>query len=76
MGLVPMFHGYGLLVMCMCMSFGNKVVVLKYFDPDLFLKSIEVQKVNAFDYLFIVIKLYNIIHSFLFRLQFYLLFHH
>lgn len=45
MGLIPMFHGYGLLVMCMCMSFGSKVVVLKYFDGDLFLKSIEIQKV-------------------------------
>jgi len=45
MGLVPMFHGYGLLVMCMCMSIGSKVIVLKYFDEELFLKSIEVQKV-------------------------------
>lgn len=45
MGLVPMFHGYGLLVICMCMSFGSKVIVLKYFDPDLFLKSIETHKV-------------------------------
>jgi len=45
MGLVPMFHGYGLLIMCMCMSIGSKVIVLKYFDEELFLKSIEDQKV-------------------------------
>lgn len=45
MGLVPMFHGYGLLIICMCMSIGSKVIVLKYFDEELFLKSIEVQKV-------------------------------
>lgn len=45
MGLVPMFHGYGLLIICMCMSVGSKVIVLKYFDEELFLKSIEVQKV-------------------------------
>ncbi|XP_060857878.1 uncharacterized protein LOC132935368 [Metopolophium dirhodum] len=47
MGLVPMFHGYGLLVMCMCMSIGSKVIVLKYFDEELFLKSIEVQKITV-----------------------------
>lgn len=45
MGLVPMFHGYGLLIICLCLSIGSKVVVLKYFDEELFLKSLEVQKV-------------------------------
>ncbi|CAH1733227.1 uncharacterized protein LOC114129932 [Aphis gossypii] len=47
MGLVPMFHGYGLLIICLCMSIGSKVVVLKYFDEELFLKSLEVQKVSV-----------------------------
>uniref|UniRef100_A0A2S2NIC6 Luciferin 4-monooxygenase n=1 Tax=Schizaphis graminum TaxID=13262 RepID=A0A2S2NIC6_SCHGA len=46
MGLVPMFHGYGLLIICLCMSIGSKVIVLKYFDEELFLKSIEVQKIS------------------------------
>lgn len=45
MVLVPMFHGYGLLIICLCLSIGSKVVVLKYFDEELFLKSLEVQKV-------------------------------
>jgi len=45
MGLVPMFHGYGFLIICLCLSIGSKVVVLKHFDEELFLKSLEVQKV-------------------------------
>lgn len=45
MGLVPMFHGYGLLIICICFELGNKVIVLKQFDEDLFLKSIEIHKV-------------------------------
>lgn len=45
MGLMPMFHGYGVLVNCSCMSVGCKLIVLKYFDKELFLKSIYVQKV-------------------------------
>lgn len=47
MGLVPMFHGYGLLIICLCLSIGSKVIVLKYFDEKLFLKSIEVQKITV-----------------------------
>ncbi|VVC29735.1 AMP-binding, conserved site,AMP-binding enzyme, C-terminal domain,AMP-dependent synthetase/ligase [Cinara cedri] len=47
MGLVPMFHGYGFLVICMTMSIGCKLVVLKYFDGDLFLNSIEAQKITV-----------------------------
>lgn len=45
MGLVPMFHGFGFLVICMCISTGSKIVVHKYFDENVFLKSIEIQKV-------------------------------
>lgn len=45
MGLVPMFHGYGLLLMCICMSIGSKIIILKFFDESLFLKCIEFQKV-------------------------------
>lgn len=45
MGLVPMFHGYGMLLICFCMTLGCKIVILKYFEEELFLKSIEVHKV-------------------------------
>lgn len=45
MGLVPMFHGYGLFLMCICMSIGSKIIILKFFDENVFLKSIEFQKV-------------------------------
>lgn len=48
MGLIPMFHGYGVLVNCSCMSVGSKLIVLKYFDKELFLKSIYVQKVCTY----------------------------
>lgn len=41
MGLVPMFHEYGLLIMCMCMKIGSQLIVHKKFEADLFLKSIE-----------------------------------
>lgn len=47
LGLIPMFHGYGMLVNCSCMTVGGKLIVLKYFDRELFLKSIHVQKVCA-----------------------------
>uniref|UniRef100_A0A2H8TDR8 Luciferin 4-monooxygenase n=1 Tax=Melanaphis sacchari TaxID=742174 RepID=A0A2H8TDR8_9HEMI len=46
MGLMPMFHGYGLLIICLCLSIGSKIIVLKYFDEELFLKSIEVHKIS------------------------------
>lgn len=74
MGLVPMFHGYGLLIICMCLSIGSKVIVLKYFDEELFLKSIEAQKVCIQLYSFSKFVKYLI--NFLPRLQFYLLYHH
>lgn len=53
MGLIPMFHGYGFLVICICMSVGSKLIVHKYFDENLFLKSIEVHKVcmNFIDFI-------------------------
>ncbi|XP_050531474.1 luciferin 4-monooxygenase isoform X2 [Daktulosphaira vitifoliae] len=46
-GLVPMFHGYGLLVMCLSMALGSKVIVFKYFEENLFLKSIDDHKITV-----------------------------
>lgn len=48
MGLIPMFHGYGLLLNCICMSLGTKLIVLKYFSDELFLKSIDMYKVSIY----------------------------
>lgn len=48
MGLIPMFHGYGFLLNCLSISLSTKLIVLKYFDEDLFLKSIEIHKVRLY----------------------------
>lgn len=56
-GFIPMFHGYGLLLLCLCMEVGSKFIVLKYFEKDSFLQSIQNFKVSMqFKYVFILIK--------------------
>ncbi|XP_050438535.1 uncharacterized protein LOC126844403 isoform X2 [Adelges cooleyi] len=47
MGLVPMYHGYGVLVMNLCMSIGSKTILIKFFEGNLYLKSIEDYKITV-----------------------------
>lgn len=50
MGMVPFFHAYGLAVLLgVYVHLGSRIVCLPRFDPEMFLKLIQQEKVNMFN---------------------------
>ncbi|XP_069682902.1 luciferin 4-monooxygenase-like [Periplaneta americana] len=47
LGLPPFCHAYGLLLVLMCLCEGAKVVIMRKFNPDHFIKSIEEHKITC-----------------------------
>lgn len=55
LGLLPLFHAYGLAVIIgMYLHLGSRVVFMPKFDPEMFLKLIQQEKVNI-DFIIIII---------------------
>lgn len=47
LGLIPFFHSYGFHVALISIVDGSKVIVLKKFDEDVFLKAIQDHKITV-----------------------------